>query len=108
MSHSILGPWRVHSEFLTLAVQQEKLVALDTMHDLRHQLRLERRIKLWWGQLWRRWPYRYYGAHPYFQTAIKAHEVFAVVSAEALCEGMGCGPAASGAADEEAVASQAG
>ena len=75
------------------------------MHDLRHQLRLERRIKRWWGQLWRRWPYRYYGAHPYFQTAIKAHEVFAVVSAEALCEGMGYGRSASGA--EAVVVSQA-
>lgn len=108
MSHSILGPWRVHSEFLTPAVQQEKLVALDTMHDLRHQLRLERRIKRWWGQLWRRWPYRYYGAHPYFQTAIKAHEVFAVVSAEALCEGMGYGSSVSGAAAEDVVGTQAG
>ena len=89
LASSTLGAWCIHSEFLPLAVQQEKLVALDTMHDLRHQLRLERRLKRWWGQLWQRWPYRYYGAHPYFQTAIKAHEVFAVVSTEALLKGMG-------------------
>lgn len=88
LNESILGPWSVHSECLSLAVQQEKIVALDTMHDLRRLLRPEVRLKQLWVNFRRKWPYRYYGANAYFQTAIKAHEVFAVVSGEAFVGGM--------------------
>lgn len=86
--NSSLGTWRVHSEYLSLAVQKEKVMVLDTMHDLRHQLRPERRFKQWITQLRRKCRYRYYGAHPYFQTAIKAHEVFSVITGEAFVNGM--------------------
>jgi len=92
MPVSLLGKWKVHSECLSLAEQKEKVVALDTMHDLRHKLRLERRLKQWFAQLWRRYRHRpgyhYYAAHPYFQTAIKAHEVFVVIEGDAFVDGM--------------------
>ena len=88
MAKSRLGPWRVYSHSLSVETQKEKVVALDTMHDLRYSLRLRHRGK----QLWRRWTgrsgYQFYGAHPYFQTAIKAHELFVNVSGEAFVAGI--------------------
>ena len=88
MNQSVFGEWQIHCEHLSIDIQKEKVIALDTMHDLRHKLRLERRLKQWWAQCWRKNKYQYYGAHPYFQTAIKAHEVFVVVSGKAFVRGL--------------------
>lgn len=85
---SVFGSWKLWSQALPLAIQQEKVCALDTMHDLRHEWHLDRRLKVWWQQKWAKFPYRYYGKHPYFQTAIKAQEVFTWLSGPQFIAGM--------------------
>jgi LmbE family N-acetylglucosaminyl deacetylase len=85
---SVFGPWKLYSHPLPLHVQLEKVCALDTMHDLRHEWHLDRRLKVWWQQKWAKFPYRYYGKHPYFQTAIKAQEVFTWLSGQQFMIGM--------------------
>lgn len=80
---SELGPWRLYSETLSDEVIRQKAVALDSMHDLRSTLRLEKRIKRWLARRISGLPaneWRDYGHHDYFQTHLKAHEVFAVVN----------------------------
>jgi LmbE family N-acetylglucosaminyl deacetylase len=86
--HSRLGPWHCYSHPLTLARQKEKVVAMETMHDLHAKDRLEKRFKRWWGRTVRRDGYHHYGLHSYFQTHIKAHEVFSWVSGDDFVSGM--------------------
>lgn len=79
---SVLGKWSIYSHFLTPETQREKAVAMDSMHDLRDRPSLERRLKRFFkrrltGIPKHDWPT--YGQHDYFQTHIKAHEVFALV-----------------------------
>ena len=71
---------QVYSYSLSLAEQKEKVVAFDTMHDLRASASLEKQIKRWWHEKRYGYGYRYYGNHIYFQTHIKAAEVFTVLS----------------------------
>lgn len=85
---SPLGPWRCYSHPLSLARQKEKVVAMETMHDLHAKDRLEKRFKRWWGRTVRRDGYHHYGLHSYFQTHIKAHEVFSWVAGEDFVRGV--------------------
>ncbi|EPC04111.1 hypothetical protein L861_02030 [Litchfieldella anticariensis FP35 = DSM 16096] len=86
-AESRLGPWHFFSQYLPLDAQRDKAVAMDSMHDLRANLRLEKRLK---RALQRRLSglprnaYQDYGHHDYFQTHIKAHETFAMLSGEAF------------------------
>lgn len=90
-AHSAAGVWPwaggqsrfskygLYSEYLDLDLQKDKVVALDTMHDLRDQPRLRKSVKLFMQRLTSgvrpsAWPV--YARHDYFQTAIKCHEVF--------------------------------
>lgn len=88
---SALGGWRLYSEYLDAELQREKVLALDTMHDLRASLKLEKRVKRWFRRLRSGVPlaqWKDYSAHDYFQTHIKAHEVFASVSAASFITGL--------------------
>lgn len=90
-TNSSMGPWRLHSEYLDLEVQKDKVLALDTMHDLRASVKLERRLKRWLRRYLSGVPlseWKDYGAHDYFQTHIKAHEVFASVPSSAFISGL--------------------
>ncbi|MFM9270159.1 PIG-L deacetylase family protein [Halomonas elongata] len=86
-AQSRLGPASLYSQPLDLETQREKAVAMDSMHDLRDKPGLERRLKRavkrrLSGISPRQWPR--YGQHDYFQTHIKAHEVFVQVDTEAF------------------------
>ncbi|WP_069384146.1 PIG-L deacetylase family protein [Halomonas caseinilytica] len=86
-AQSRLGPWSLYSQPLDLETQREKAVAMDSMHDLRDKPGWERRLKRATkrrlsGLSPRDWPC--YGQHDYFQTHIKAHEVFVQTNAEAF------------------------
>ena len=61
---------------------------METMHNLHAKDRLEKRLKRWWGRTVRRDGYHHYGLHSYFQTHIKAHEVFSWVSGDDFVSGM--------------------
>ncbi|MBR9856706.1 MAG: PIG-L family deacetylase [Gammaproteobacteria bacterium] len=90
-AHSSMGLWRLYSEYLDMDVQKDKVLALDTMHDLRTPLKLEKRLKRWLRRYLSGIPlsdWKDYGAHDYFQTHIKAHEVFASVPASAFVSGL--------------------
>jgi LmbE family N-acetylglucosaminyl deacetylase len=81
---SRFGPWRLYSHYLPFHIQQEKAVALDSMHDLRAHTGLGKQARRWWRRRLSGVPmagWKDYGEHDYFQTHIKAQEVFAVVSA---------------------------
>ncbi|WP_181244329.1 PIG-L family deacetylase [Halomonas sp. ND22Bw] len=88
-STSGLGAWSLYSQPLDLEAQREKAVAMDSMHDLRDKPGWERRLK---RAVKRRLsgiqPERWadYGQHDFFQTHIKAQEMFALVGTEALME----------------------
>lgn len=88
MSKSVFGSWKLWSEILNDAIQREKIYALDTMHDLRHEWHFDKRLKAWFAQLWLRFPFLYYRKHPYFQTAIKSQEVFVWLSGMEFISGM--------------------
>ena len=85
-SRTALPPWfknssllensSCYSHSLSYAKQQEKILAFDTMHDLRAKDRLEKKLKRWINQKIKKNGYQYYGNHSYFQTHIKADEVF--------------------------------
>lgn len=77
---------KVFSHQLPFSTQLNKVVALDSMHDLRAKDRFEKKLKRWWKEKRFGYGYRYYGAHAYFQTHIKAAEVFTVVSGKAFSE----------------------
>ncbi|WP_208107398.1 MULTISPECIES: PIG-L family deacetylase [Halomonas] len=88
---SCLGPWSFYSEVLDRESQKEKAMALDTMHDLRARMGLEKRIKRWLKRHASgldKVSWKDYGDHDYFQTHIKAHETFAMVSGEAFVKGL--------------------
>ncbi|MGY3927946.1 PIG-L family deacetylase [Aeromonas simiae] len=85
---SALGPWQCYSHPLSLERQRQKVVALDSMHDLRATLRLEKRLKRWWNQKVRKNGYHYYGPHDYLQTHIRADELFCWVERDAFVRGM--------------------
>lgn len=70
---------QVYSHHLSFAQQKNKVVAFDTMHDLRSAASIEKKIKRWWHEKTKGYGYRYYGNHIYFQTHIKAAEVFTVL-----------------------------
>lgn len=95
---SALGPWRLYSEVLSDAAIREKAVALHTMHDLHVPVNLDKRVKRWFSRRLSGLPahaWKDYGPHDYFQTHLKAHEVFARVDAAtfvaALTDGRFCG-----------------
>lgn len=89
-SKTALPPWHekesifpslsVYSHYLDLSTQKDKVVALDSMHDLRSKDRLERTFKQWVSTTIKKDGYQYFGNHQYFQTHIKSNEVFSVVS----------------------------
>lgn len=85
---SRLGDWQCYSHPLDMERQRQKVVAFDSMHDLQANLRLEKRLKRWWGQVVRHNGFHYYGTHDYFQTHIKADEVFCWVTGDAFLRGM--------------------
>ncbi|MEQ6888240.1 PIG-L family deacetylase [Halomonas sp. CS7] len=92
ITESKLGPWGIYSEELNREAQREKAVALDSMHDLRAQLGMEKRIKRWLKRRssgLEKAAWKDYGHHDYYQTHIKAHETFAVVSGEDFIKGIG-------------------
>lgn len=86
--YSRLGAWQCYSHPLSLARQKEKVVAMETMHDLHAKDRWEKRLKRWWSRAVRRDGYHHYGLHSYFQTHIKADEVFSWVSGDDFVRGM--------------------
>ncbi|MCP4323534.1 MAG: hypothetical protein GY951_11900 [Psychromonas sp.] len=75
-SDSLLSDSSCYSHSLSLSKQKEKVLAFDTMHDLRSKDRFEKKIKRWVNQKIKKNGYQYYGNHSYFQTHIKADEVF--------------------------------
>ena len=93
-SRTALPPWfknssllensSCYSHSLSYAKQQEKVLAFDTMHDLRAKDRLEKKLKRWMNQKIKKNGYQYYGNHSYFQTHIKADEVFLSLNGEAF------------------------
>lgn len=83
---SVFGAFHCYSYGLSDAVQKEKIMAFDTMHDLRSKPRWEKGLKQWWSRKVKKSGYRYYGDHAYFQTHIKADEVFTWVEAPCFCE----------------------
>ncbi|MGL5287228.1 MAG: PIG-L deacetylase family protein, partial [Aeromonas sp.] len=85
---SKFGKWQCYSHPLSLERQKEKIVAFDTMHDLHGKERWEKRLKQWWGKTVLKNGYHYYGNHGYFQTHIKADEVFCWVTGDAFLRGM--------------------
>lgn len=89
LSDSRLGPWRLYSETLNDETIRQKAVALDSMHDLRAGFKLDKRLKRWLTRRLSGLPtsaWKDYGHHDYFQTHLKAHEVFAVVDAAVFVE----------------------
>ncbi|MCA0976705.1 PIG-L family deacetylase [Halomonas denitrificans] len=79
MATSRLGEWRLMSTRLDLETQKQKALALHSMHDLGGKPGLERR----WKRRLMRWlsgvstqQWKEYGGHDYFQSHVKAHEVF--------------------------------
>ncbi|MGO1296229.1 MAG: PIG-L family deacetylase [Vibrio sp.] len=85
-NHEYFNQVQVYSYSLSLAEQKEKVVAFDTMHDLRASASVEKQIKRWWHEKRYGYGYRYYGHHIYFQTHIKAAEVFTVLPGRHYCE----------------------
>jgi hypothetical protein len=93
-SRTALPPWfknssllensSCYSHSLSYAKQQEKVLAFDTMHDLRAKDRLEKKLKRWINQKIKKNGYQYYGNHSYFQTHIKADEVFLSLNGDAF------------------------
>ncbi len=89
-SRTALPPWfsnsallndsSCYSHSLSYSKQQEKVLAFDTMHDLRSKDRVEKKLKRWINQRIKKNDYQYYGNHSYFQTHIKADEVFISIS----------------------------
>ncbi|MUK26544.1 PIG-L family deacetylase [Aliivibrio fischeri] len=77
---SLLDDSSCYSHTLSYSKQQEKVLAFDTMHDLRSKDRLEKKLKRWINQKIKKNGYQYYGNHSYFQTHIKADEVFITIS----------------------------
>ncbi|WP_153445928.1 PIG-L deacetylase family protein [Vibrio algicola] len=89
-SESVFGEYSCYSHQLSMNTQKEKVVALDSMHDLRSKNRIEKNIKQWWSKKIIKSGYQFYSNHSYFQTHIKSNEVFAVIDAfefsECLCK----------------------
>ncbi|PRY67381.1 PIG-L family deacetylase [Halomonas ventosae] len=91
VSEAQLGPWSFHSEVMDEECQKEKALALDTMNDLRTRSGLEKRVKRWITRQLsglEKSAWKDYGDHDYFQTHIKAHEPFAMVSGNTFVKGM--------------------
>jgi len=86
INNSTYGDWKIYSHYLSEETQKAKIIALDTMHDLRATLSFEKKLKRKWQQLWRKKECKYYAAHHYFQTAIKSQEVFVVVSSNKFAQ----------------------
>ena len=80
-SISIFGQYSCYSHQLTLSTQKDKVVAFDSMHDLRSKNRWEKKLKQWWAKSVQKNEYQYYSNHSYFQTHIKSNEVFSVLDA---------------------------
>ncbi len=85
-THSQLGRWRFHSEMLSLEVQREKALSLDTMHDLRGSPGPIKRLKRWWRETLADTRGPRYGGHDYFRSHVRRQEVFVEVSGEAFIE----------------------
>lgn len=83
---SVLGAYQCYSFGLSDSVQKEKVMAFDTMHDLRSKPRWEKTFKQWWSRKVKKSGYRFYADHAYFQTHIKADEVFTWVNAQHFSE----------------------
>jgi len=67
---------KCYSFQLTSETQKDKIIALDSMHDLRSKYRFERAVKQWWNKSILKNDYHYYADNAYLQTHIKANEVF--------------------------------
>ncbi|MEL0614614.1 hypothetical protein [Marinomonas arenicola] len=76
---SLFGQFSCYSYQLELDMQKEKVVSFDSMHDLRSKSRVGKNIKQWWNKKVLKNGYQYYADHGYFQTHIKANEVFTFV-----------------------------
>lgn len=77
---SVFGSYSCYSHSLTMETQKNKVVALDSMHDLRSKERFEKKIKQWWSKKILKNGFNYYSNHIYFQTHIKSDELFFVVN----------------------------
>lgn len=71
-----------YSHSLSIEAQKEKVVAFDSMHDLRAKEQWERNFKQWIGQKVMKNGYKYYGNHSYYQSHIKANEFFCIVGCD--------------------------
>ena len=78
-SESTTGSFSCYSHPLNLETQKNKVIALDSMHDLRSKDRIEKKIKQWWSKKILKNEFNYYSNHIYFQTHIKSDELFFVV-----------------------------
>lgn len=85
---SVFEGYSCYSHQLDLATQKEKVVSFDSMHDLRSKPRIGKTLKKWWNQTVLKNGYQYYGDHGYFQTHIKANEVFTVVDAKTFSDAL--------------------
>ncbi|MGO3346699.1 MAG: PIG-L deacetylase family protein [Marinomonas sp.] len=87
-ANSIFKKVSCYSHQLTLATQKEKVVSFDTMHDLRSKPRLKKSFKKWWHQNILKSDYQFYGYHSYFQTHIRANEVFTFVDGQVFSDAL--------------------
>lgn len=80
-AESVIGSFSCYSHSLNLETQKNKVIALDSMHDLRSKARLEKKLKQWWSKKVLKSGFNYYENHSYFQTHIKSDELFFVINA---------------------------
>ncbi|MEL0638043.1 PIG-L family deacetylase [Marinomonas sp. TI.3.20] len=85
---SIFKELSCYSHQLSLTTQKEKVVSFDTMHDLRSKPRLKKSLKKWWHQNILKSDYQFYGYHTYFQTHIRANEVFTFVDGQVFSDAL--------------------
>lgn len=87
-STSKFGHYSCYSHQLTLKTQKEKVVSFDSMHDLRSKPRIQKMLKAWWHKKVLKSGYQFYGYHHYFQTHIKANEVFTFVDGKTFSDSL--------------------
>ena len=87
-SDSVFGAFSCYSHPLNLQEQKAKVVSFDSMHDLRSKSRIGKNLKKWWNKKILKNGFQYYGDHSYFQTHIKANEVFTVVDGRVFSESL--------------------
>ncbi|REG81300.1 PIG-L family deacetylase [Marinomonas pollencensis] len=85
---SVFGQFSCYSHQLTLEEQKAKVVSFDSMHDLRSKSRIGKNLKKWWNKKVLKNGFQYYGDHSYFQTHIKANEVFTLVDGRVFSDSL--------------------